>query len=270
MAAVTLSPLVAGYDQLILDLDGCVYVGDRPTDGAPAAIEAVRKAGKRVAFVTNDPRHSVEDYVRKLWRLGIRASLADVVTVGAAIQHLLAETRRGRTAYVIGTEAMRRHVRDAGLRLVNGTERAATAELVVVAGTEELSYADLRDASLAVRRGADFLAAARDPTYPTADGPLPGTGAILAAVERASGREAEIVGKPEPHLFRTALERLGPGRTLAVGDRLYADVAAAARMRIDAALVLTGGTSAAEARVAAEPRPVAVAPSLAALVRGET
>lgn len=262
-----LSPLVARYEQLILDLDGCVYVGDEPTPGAPAAIEALREAGKGVAFVTNDPRHSSEDYVAKLWGLGIRASLGDVVTVGGAMQHLLAETRRGRTAFVIGTEALHRHVADAGLKVMNGTDLASRAEVVVVGGTEDLVYDDLRQATLAVRRGADFLATGRDPTYPQPDGLWPGTGAILAAVEYASGRTALIVGKPEPQLFLTAIDRLGEGRTLVVGDRVDSDLAAAARARLDSALVLTGGARREDAD-GAEPRPVAVAESLAALVSG--
>jgi glycerol-1-phosphatase len=84
-------------------------------------------------------------------------------------------------------------------------------------------------------------------------------------VEYASGTTAEIVGKPEPQLFLTALDRLGGGRTLVVGDRLDADVAAAARVPLDAALVLTGGASRDDID-AAEPAPVAVAESLAALL----
>jgi glycerol-1-phosphatase len=265
---VALPPLVARYDQLIVDLDGCVWIGDEPVPGSVEAIERLRGAGKRIAFATNNSRRTGEDYVRKLWGMGIQASLGDVVTVGGATQHLLAETRRGLTAFVIGTEAMVRHVADAGLRVMNNTDLATRADLVLVSGTEDVTYADLRVATLALRRGADFLATSRDPTYPMPDGLWPGTGALLAAVEAASGREAAIIGKPEPQLFLTALERLGEGRTLVVGDRIDSDVEAARRAGLDAVLVLTGEATAEEAATKREPRPVAVAASLIALVTG--
>ena len=264
---MALSILAQRYDQFILDLDGCVWVGATATPGAVEAIAELRDRGKRVMFATNDARSTSEDFVAKLWGLGIQASLNDVVTVGGAMQHLLAETRSGRTAFVIGTAAMHRHVTDAGLRVLNGTDLASRAEVVVVAGTEELSYDDLRNASLAARRGADLLATARDPTYPQPDGPWPGSGAILAAVELASGRTATVIGKPEPQLFLTALDRLGAGRTLVVGDRLDTDMEAAARTELDGALVLTGDAERADAD-GAEPRPVAVAENLAQLLVG--
>jgi glycerol-1-phosphatase len=266
--SLALSPLLRRYDQLILDLDGCIWVGDEPVPGSVEAVAELREAGKRLAFATNDPRRAGEEYVAKLWRVGIQASLADVVTVGGALQHLLADTRNGQTAFVIGTDALRGHVADAGVRVLNGTDLASRAELVVVGGTDDLVFADLRDAALAVRRGAQLLATGRDPTYPMPEGLWPGTGAILAAVETATGQTAQIVGKPEPQLFLTALDRMGEGTTLVVGDRLDSDVAAAAAAGLDAALVLTGGTSAEEARAAEEPKPVAVADSLSALVSG--
>jgi HAD superfamily hydrolase (TIGR01450 family) len=263
---VPISPIAQRYDQFILDLDGCVWIGDEPTPRVVEAIDALREAGRAVVYATNDPRSATEDYVARLWKIGIRASLRDVVTVGGAVQHLLAETRSGRTAFVVGTEALRRHVTDAGLKVLNGTDLASRAEVVVVGGTDDLVYDDLRYAALAVRRGADFLATARDPTYPQPDGLWPGTGAILAAVEVASGRKAEIIGKPEPQLMLTALDRLGRGRrTLVVGDRVDTDLGAAAAAGLDAALVLTGGATEADAD-GLEPKPVAIAETLASLL----
>jgi HAD superfamily hydrolase (TIGR01450 family) len=265
---VPLSALASRYDQLVLDHDGCVWIGGEPIDGSVEAIAALRDAGKRVAFVTNNPRRSAEEYVQRLWGVGVQASVADVVTVGGAVQHLLAETRRGRTALVVGTAALRDHVADAGVKVLNGTDLASRADLVVVGGTDDLVYEDLRLATLALRRGADFLATSRDPTHPMPDGLWPGTGAIVAALEYASERKAAIVGKPEPQLVLTAIDRMGDGRTLAVGDRLDTDVAAAVKAGVDAALVLSGGTSAEDAEETGDesPKPVAVAENLAALV----
>jgi glycerol 3-phosphatase-2 len=263
---VPLSPIALRYDQFILDLDGCVWIGDEPTPRVVEAVDTLREAGKDVAYATNDPRSATEDYVARLWKIGIRASVRDVVTVGGALQHLLADTRSGRTAFVVGTDALLRHVTDAGLRVLNGTDLASRAEVVVVGGTEELVYDDLRYAALAVRRGADFLATGRDPTYPQPDGPWPGTGAILSAIEVASGRRAEIVGKPEPQLMLTALDRLGgERRTLVVGDRVDSDLAAAAAAQLDAALVLSGGADR-QALNGFEPEPVAVTDTLADLI----
>jgi HAD superfamily hydrolase (TIGR01450 family) len=264
---VPLSPLALRYDQFILDLDGCVWIGEEPTPGAVEALDAVRQAGKGIAYATNDPRSATEDYVARLWKIGAKASLRDVVTVGGAVQHLLADTRSGRTAFVIGTPALRSHVENAGLKVLNGTDLASRSEVVVVGGTEQLTYDDLRYAALAIRRGADFLATARDPTYPQPDGLWPGTGAILAAVEVASERRAQTVGKPEPQLMLTALDRLGEGRTLVVGDRVDTDLAAAAAAGLDSALVLSGGARREDAE-GLDPAPVAVTETLAELLVG--
>lgn len=263
---MALSPLLASYDHVLLDLDGCVWLGEEPTHGAREAIAELRAAGKTLAFLTNDTRRSPEEYVRKLWSLGLQASLEEVVTVGAAIQHLLAARQRGTEVYVIGAPAIFRHVAEAGMRMVNGTDRAAQAELVVIAGHDDLHFAELRDATQAVLAGAEMIAANRDSTYPTADGLWPGTGAIVAALEYATGGTASLVGKPDPQMFYTALDRLGPGRTLMVGDRVDADLAGASAAGLDGAIVLTGVSSREEAEAAQDPAPVAIAENLSALL----
>jgi HAD superfamily hydrolase (TIGR01450 family) len=263
---MALSPLLASYDHVLLDLDGCVWVGEQCTPGAPEALTELRTAGKRLAFLTNDSARSPEEYVRKLWSLGLKASLEEIVTVGAAIQHLLSGRRPGLTAYVIGSPAIHRHVSEAGLRIVNGTERETRADVVVIAGHDDLHFSELRAATQAILNGAEMVAAGRDRTYPMGDGPWPGTGAVVAALEYATGQTARSVGKPDPQMFLTALDRLGPGRALVIGDRLESDLAGAAAAGLDGAIVLTGVSSRDEADAARKPAPVAIAENLSSLV----
>jgi HAD superfamily hydrolase (TIGR01450 family) len=264
---VPLSDAVRAYDHFLLDLDGCVWLGDEALPGAREAVAALRDAGRTVCFLTNDVRHAPEEFVRKLWGLGFHASTGEIVSVGAAVQFLLSG-RDGGAAFVIGTQSLVDHVADAGLRVVNRTEFATRADLVVVGAHERFDYGELRTATLALARGAELVGAGRDATFPMPDGPWPATGAVLAAVEAAAGRRADVIaGKPEPPMYEAARDRLGPGRILAVGDRLDVDVAGARRAGIDSALVLTGATTRAQVE-AASPRPTHVAASLGALVLG--
>lgn len=263
---MSLSPLLDSYDHVVLDLDGVVWLGDTCTRGAAEAVAALRAAGKSIIFLTNDGRRSPEDYVRKLWSLGLMASLEEIVTVGAAIQYVLADRTSETGTYVVGSQAIFRHVGDAGQRILNGTDRVAEAELVVIAAHDDLRYSELKEATQAVLSGAEMIAAGRDRTFPAEDGPWPATGAIVAALEYATGQTATIVGKPSPEIFLTALDRLGAGSTLVVGDRLDSDLAGAAATGLDAAIVLTGSASQPEAEAAHDPAPVAIAEDLHSLV----
>ncbi len=268
LPAVPLSSLIAGYDHILLDLDGCVWVGNEATPGAADAVAALRAAGKGVAFVTNDTQLSTEEYVQKLWRLGLQASLEEVVTAGAALQFVLAERFQGRAAVVVGSAALHRHVEAAGLRIVNATAFASRADVVVVAFHPQFNYDELREATQAALRGAFMIGSNRDPTFPAADGLWPGSGAVIAAVETASGRSVQTVGKPAPTLVQTALDRLGPGRALMIGDRVDADLGAANAAGIDGAIVLTGAADREAAQAASKPSPVAIAERLETLVLG--
>ena len=203
-----LSPRVRPYDNVLLDLDGCVWVGDEALPGAAEAVSALREGGKKLLFLTNDVRHPPEGFVRKLWKLGVQASLDEVLSVGSAVQFWLAENYSG-TAYVVGAQALVDHVADAGLRIVNHTPFATRADVVVVAGHDDLVFEELKVAAQAVIRGAELIGATRDANFPMPDGPWPGTGAVLAAIEVAAGRQATfIVGKPEAVMYAAALDRL--------------------------------------------------------------
>ena len=261
-----ITPLAARYDHFLLDLDGTVWVGGEPTEGAVEAVTALRAAAKNIAYVTNDTQLGTEEYVRKLWRLGFQASLEEVVTAGGALQYVLAARFAGASAVVIGSAAVHNHVEAAGLRLVNHTAFASRADVVVVAYHPQFHYDELRDASQAALRGAYLIGLNRDATFPMPDGLWPGSGAVLAAVETASSRTAEIVGKPEPVLVQTALDRLGPGRALMIGDRVDADLGAAHAAGIDGAIVLSGASDRARAEAATDPSPVAISERLATLL----
>ena len=269
---MALSTFIRSYEHVLLDLDGCVWVSDQLTPGAREALAELRAGGRTLCFVTNDAAHAPEDYVRKLWSLGLQASLEEVMTVGAAIQFLLAtaggngSAQGRRSAFVIGSPAIHRHVADAGVRILNGSEHASHAEMVIVAAHEDLSYAELRVATQALLGGAELIAAGQDATYPTAEGPAPGTGMLVAGLQHATGCAVRNAGKPDPLIFRAALDRLGPGRAVMVGDRLDSDLAGAAAAGLDGAIVLTGGTSRAEAEAAADPAPVLIAATLHDLV----
>jgi len=262
-----LSSLADRYGGLILDLDGCVWVGDRAVEGAAGAVEAWRASGRRVVFLTNDPRSAPDDVVRRLWSHGVKASQDEVITSGVVMQAYLAERFAGLDAVVVGSEAMVRHVRLAGLRVIADESLVPTADVVVLAGYPGLTYVDLTWAVRAAYEGAAVVATGRDRIVPSDDGAIPGTGGLVAYVEYCSGAEAVAVGKPGADAWRIAVERLGPaGAVLAVGDRLDSDIAGAAALGIDGALVLTGVTSREMAWSWDGAAPVAVADDLAGLL----
>jgi glycerol-1-phosphatase len=261
---MSLTRFLSAYDHVLLDLDGCVWVGDEPTPRVVEAIDAIRAAGLGIAFVTNNAMHPAEEFVRKLWGLGCRASVEEVVTSGGATQDIL-ERGTWQRAFTIGAPALHRNVEQAGLTDLYEPEEAMEAEVVVVAAHEDFCFAELRTAAIAIQRGAEIVATDADASYPIPDGQCPGTGSVLAALERATGRTALIAGKPSPEIFRVALSRLGPGRALVIGDRIDADLAGAHAAGLDGAVVLSGVTTAGEAASAGA---VNVADTLADLVLG--
>lgn len=256
------------FDGFVIDLDGVVWVGRTALPGAIEVLCALRARGQRLVFVTNDPSSARDDYATRLRILGVELDADDVITAGSATATFLAEHAHaeGRTAYVIGSRALRDEIRQAGLELIDGDVAIKEAEFVVVGGHETFNYEQLRIAALAARRGAALFATGQDPTFPMPDGPWPATGAVLAAVETAAGRRARSVGKPEPYIFELAEARLtGCDHVAVVGDDLQADIQGRRRAGLTTILVLSGNTSRAD--LARSPRiPDHVVDSLASLI----
>jgi glycerol 3-phosphatase-2 len=227
------------FDAFLIDLDGVVYVGEEAVPGAVEALAQLRAEGKAILFLTNDPRSARREYAAKLERLGIPASADDVLTSGAATAVYLSthEDVEGRTAYVIGTEALKDEIRGVGLRVVDGGD-GREADFVVIGGHGGFDYWELKVATQAVLGGARLYACGRDATFPMPDGPWPATGAIVAAVETAAGTAAIAVGKPEPAMFEAAGAIVGPiDRIAVVGDNPASDIEGGRRAGLATILV---------------------------------
>lgn len=255
------------FDGLLVDLDGVVWVGREPVPGSAETLAALLDAGKPIVFVTNNPGRAPAVYAARLREAGIDVSEDRVVTAGIVTARLVAESvGEGGTAFAIGAPAFKETVAAAGTRLLEG-EAAREAGAVAVSGHRGFDYEELLTATFALRRGAALFATSRDPTLPMPDGEWPGTGALLAAVETASGRTAEIGGKPERHLFELARGLIGDaGRVAMVGDRLASDIEGGRRAGLETILVLSGAGDAGEAE-AADPPPDHVIDDLAGLLR---
>jgi glycerol-1-phosphatase len=233
------------FDAFFVDLDGVVYVGADALPGAPEAIARLRADGKRILFLTNDPRGARSEYAAKLEGLGIPATEDDVLTAAWATAVFIArhEDVERAAAYVIGTDALKDELRGVGLRVVDADD-ALHADVVVVGGHGGFDYWELKAASQAVRSGARLYACGRDATFPMPDGPWPATGAIVAAVETASGTTAVAVGKPEPAMFEAARAVTGPVERIAmVGDNPASDIEGGRRAGLSTILVDASGAA---------------------------
>jgi glycerol-1-phosphatase len=253
-------------DGLIIDLDGVVWIGPDAVPGSVAAIAELRARGVRLAFLTNDPRGSRAEYAARLAALGASVDESELVTAASALASFLREHEGGGApTFAIGSPSLKRELEEAGLELLAGDE-GRDAPIVAVGGHDKLDYGELRVATQALRRGARLYAAGRDATFPMPDGPWPGTGAIVAALEVAGGTTAAAVGKPEPYIFGIARSLLRGCRSVAiVGDNLASDIAGGKRAGLGTILVLSG-TSTRDDVTASDVAPDLVLPDLAALV----
>jgi HAD superfamily hydrolase (TIGR01450 family) len=259
-------PLCEAYDAALYDLDGVLYLGAEPVAHAADAVAAATRAGMRSAFVTNNASRSPVVVAAHLSELGIPAQPADVVTSAQATARLLREQLPAAAqVLVVGADGLVQEVRSAGFVVVG--EAGPDVRAVVQGYGPDTGMRELSEAALALRAGAIWIAANTDSTLPSPRGPVPGNGALVAALRVATGREPQVAGKPEPALHVESVARVGAARPLVVGDRLDTDVLGAIRGGADSLLVLTGVTDAWDALTAAKgTRPTYISWDLRGLV----
>lgn len=239
-----------------LDLDGVVWLADQPIPGAAEAVSELRRRGERIAFVTNNSYFTPADVAAKLERHGISAD-EGVVTSAMAAARLV---EPGERVLVAGGPGVSEALVARGVEVVSDGD----ADAVIVGFHREFDYERMRIAARAVQRGARLLATNDDPTYPTPDGPIPGGGAILAAIAAAAGVVPEIAGKPHPPMAELVREVLGDQGWM-IGDRPDTDGRFAEALGYRFGLVLSGVTRPEQLPVV--PIPELIAEDLLHLVR---
>jgi 4-nitrophenyl phosphatase len=199
--------------------------------------------GDQVFYLTNNSSKSRDEYVQKLARFDIPATIEQVMTSAYATGRMFIEQGLvGKSVYVVGESGLRAEMEAAGMRVVEYTEDGAI-DFVVAGWDRSFTYAKLTEAHFAVERGATFIATNRDATYPDSGGrTLPGGGAIVAAIETCTGVVPMTVGKPSPYTLELILRMAGvsPSDCMVVGDRLDTDIAIGRAVGAKTVLVLTG------------------------------
>jgi HAD superfamily hydrolase (TIGR01450 family) len=263
-------PLDETYDLAALDLDGVVYVGDRAVPGAVEGLEAARRSGMHLAYITNNASRPPTEVAAQLRRLGIAAEDADVVTSAQAAARLLAgQVPEGSPVYVIGGDGLQEALRERGLEPV---VRITDDPVAVIQGYgPDMPWRQVIDGAILVKEGLPWVASNLDLTVPTERGPGPGNGTLVKLVAEYAGREPQVAGKPERPLFEETLARVGGERPLVVGDRLDTDIDGARNVGWDSLLVMTGVTTLHElASLASGSRPTYVGADLGALTVAAT
>ncbi|MEM4657182.1 MAG: HAD-IIA family hydrolase [Candidatus Methanosuratincola sp.] len=259
-----LSELLRGKKGFIFDLDGCIYLGDRPIEGASETIGMLRKEGKKILFLTNNSTKTPKEYADKLRGMGIQVEEGEVLTSSVATAVYLKRLGVGE-CFVLGERGLVQALEGEGFKVL-GTGEAKKARYVVCGLDMHLTYEKLAAACHAIQNGARFIATNTDPRLPLDGGYIPGAGSIVEAVATATGLRPTIIGKPSKRIMKIALMAMGlkNSEVVMVGDTLDIDMAAARLAGITGVLVLSGSTKM-EDLAGSRIKPDAVIPGVAEL-----
>ena len=234
---------------VLCDLDGVVWLAHQAIPGSVRAIASLREAGIRVVFVTNNSFSTYEEQVAALSSIGIPAE-GDIVTSAMSAATAM---KSGWRVLVCGGRGLIEEIGRVTNDVVvayNEPMAAGDFDAVVVGFHREFNYQVLTDALTAVRGGAVLIGSNDDPTYPTPNGPIPGGGSILAAIEKASGVTPIVTGKPNGPMAKLVRELCGdvaPEEMVMIGDRSDTDGGFAKVLGARFAMVLSGVMDAADA-----------------------
>ena len=234
---------MADIRTFVLDLDGVVYRGKQPLPGAVETIQTLRRLGHQVYFFTNNSTKTRTDYQQKLEGMGIPVDLEHIMTSSyATALYLQEQGAQRKSVLVVGRDGIKEELRAVGMVIAEDGLHEKV-DYVVVGMDRDFCYDTLTKAQHAIMGGATFIATNRDASFPCENGTVvPGGGAMVAAIEVASGVKPILIGKPETPAMMEVLHlaRATPKNTVVVGDRLDTDILVGKRIGALSVLVLTG------------------------------
>src|SRR5687767_9573497 len=234
------------FDGYIFDLDGTLYLGDELLPGAATLLVSLRRLGKRVLFLSNNPTKAPDDHAAKLTRLGIPAEPGDVLNTITTMVRWLERDAPGAVVFPTAEATLISALHAASIRT---SEDPREIDVVIASYDRTFEYRKLQIAFDAIwfHKRARLVATNPDRYCPFPGGRgEPDAAAIIAAIEACTGVTCERhVGKPDRFMLETALEMLGlpAERCVMTGDRLYTDIRMARDAGMPSALVLTGDTT---------------------------
>lgn len=235
---------ISNMKLFLFDMDGTLYLGDRLYDFTVELLDTIRKTGGTYLFMTNNSSKSVEDYIKKLAKLGIPATREDFITSSQATAYYLHKHHQGQKLYVCGTESLKAELRREGFQV---TEDLEEVECIVMGFDTELTFKKLHDVSylLLTRPDTPYIATNPDLVCPTEFGSVPDCGSVCTMIFNATGKRPVVIGKPSPLMPELAMDRLNipKEKTCVIGDRIYTDIKSGLNAGITTILVMSGETT---------------------------
>lgn len=246
----------------LIDMDGVLVHEGVALPGAQEFIERLRERGLPFLVLTNNSIYTRRDLAARLSHAGLEVPEEQIWTSAVATAQFLSDQVPGASAYVIGEAGLTTALHEVGYTLTD-----AEPDFVVLGETRTYSFQNITAAVRLIDQGARFIATNPDVTGPSPEGPLPATGSVAALITKATGQDPYFIGKPNPIMIRSALNRIEAHSetTAMVGDRMDTDILAGMEAGLTTYLVLTGSTDQDEVTTFAY-RPSEVIDSIADLV----
>ena len=227
----------------LTDMDGVLVHENQALPGAAELLQQWTDAGTPFLVLTNNSIFTPRDLSARLRSSGLNVPEERIWTSALATADFLKQQSPGGTAFVIGEVGLTTALHEAGFIMTE-----TSPDYVVVGETRNYSFEAITKAIRLLLKGARFIVTNPDATGPGAEGPMPATGAIAALITKATGKEPYVVGKPNPMMFRSAMNKIGAHseNTGMIGDRMDTDIVAGIEAGLHTILVLTGISDQAE------------------------